>query len=68
VRVRAPTAFPETDAEQLETPAAPGTRVHVVAGVHESPTIEEERVSVPAGLDFVPVASMSVTVAVTSAG
>lgn len=66
--VRAPTAFPETDAEQLETPTAPGTRVHAAAGVHASPAVEEESVTVPAGLDFEPAASTSVTVTVTGAG
>jgi hypothetical protein len=66
--VRAPTAVPETEAVQLETPAAPGTRVHAAAGVHESPAVEEESVTVPAGLDFAPAASTSLTVTVTGAG
>lgn len=64
--MRFPTAAPLTVTEQLETPAAPATRAQEAAGLKASPA-DEEKVTVPEGLDFVPLPSVSVTVAETVA-
>ncbi len=62
--VRLPTATPLTVTEQVETPVAPATSEHEVAGLNAS-AAEEEKATVPVGLDLVPALSMSVTVAET---
>ena len=56
-----------TVAEQAEAPGPEGASVHVVDGANASPATEDERATVPVGLDFVPAASESVTVTVTVA-
>jgi hypothetical protein len=55
---------PATDAEQVETPGAPGASVQEAAGVNVSEA-DEERLTVPEGLDFAPEGSVSVTVTET---
>ncbi len=60
--VRLPTATPLMLTEHVETPVAPGTSEHEAAGLNVSAE-EEEKVTVPVGLDFVPVVPTSVTVA-----
>ena len=59
-----PTTVPVTVTEQLETPVPPATSAQEAVGLNESDA-EDEKVTVPAGLDLVPVGSTSVTVAVT---
>jgi hypothetical protein len=54
--------------EQLDAPGAPATRVQVADGEKASPAADDETVTVPAGLDFVPAASVSVTVTETDPG
>jgi hypothetical protein len=65
--VRLPTVVPRTTVEQAETPATPETRLQEAAGLKES-AAEEDKVTVPDGLDFVPEDSVSVTVTVTVPG
>jgi hypothetical protein len=62
--VRLPTAVPLTKVEQLDRPATPATRLHDAAGLKAS-AADEDRVTVPDGLDFVPEGSVSVTVTET---
>ena len=57
--------MPEIVAEQLDTPKAPAVRVQEAAGLNASPGPVEESDTVPAGLDFAPEVSTSVTVMVT---
>jgi hypothetical protein len=53
-------------AEQEEAAGPLGESVQVEAGPKASPGAEEERETVPAGLDFTPAASTSVTVTDTT--
>jgi hypothetical protein len=59
-----PTAFPENVTAQLEV-GLPAMSVQEPAGVNVSPEPVEEKDTIPAGLDFTPAVSTSVTLAVT---
>ena len=68
VSVRAPTTLPDTASEQLAAPGVPATSVHAEEGANASPAADDESDTTPAGLDFAPEASTSVTVTVTEPG